>query len=351
MPSQSQGDTEKIVLPESLEEITDYFYRQGWTDGLPIIPPTEERIRKMLSGTKRPPDAQGLFLPPLMGEATPRKIAINAVMAGCLSEYLPILITAVEALAEPKYGLAHRQVTTHAGAPLLILNGPIVKELELNYGSGLFGPGWRANATLGRAIRLILINIGGAIPAMIDRSQHGHPGKYTFCIAEDEDSNPWEPLHAELGFPKEANTVTVVNTEAPHSITENILVDPTGILTTFASTMATLGGNNVYSQGTPVLVMGPEHARSIAKAGWSKKDVKTFLFEKARLPWGMVRGRGKSLGPFFPDWLNLQDDNEMVPIVNRPEDLIVIVAGGTGGKSMWLPTAGAHSLAVTKEIQ
>jgi len=345
-------EAEMIACADSLDAINDHFYEQGWTDGLPIVPPTPERVDALLTGMAwRDPDALVEVIPPAMGEATLRKIAVNAVMAGCKPEYLPVLVAAIEAVTEPAYGLAHRQTTTHAGAPLIIVNGPIVKRLGINYGNGVFGPGWRPNATIGRAMRLILINLGGAIPAEVDFCQHGHPGKYTFCVAEHEDANPWEPLHVERGFAADESAVTVVNTEAPHSMTENVRTDPIEIIETFAPTMATLGGNNLYSQGHPVLMLGPEHVGHIAAAGWTKDDVKMALFEYARQPWGLAKNRGKSNGPFFPKWVDRNDDASMVPIVGEPDDLIVIVGGGAGGKSMWCPTAGAQSLSVSKAVE
>jgi hypothetical protein len=336
---------------ESFDRVNDYFYERGWTDGLPIVPPTEERVRAMLAGTSRPdPEELIAVVPPKMGRATMRQIAVNAVMAGCRPEYLPVVVAALRAVSEPQYGLSHRQTTTHAGAPLIIVNGPITGRLKINCGRGLFGPGWRANATIGRALRLILVNVGGAGPA-VDASQTGHPGKYTYCIAEYEAASPWEPLHVERGFARDAGVVTVVNAEAPHSMTENIQTEPGEIMRTFASSMATLGVNNLYSQGHPVLVLGIEHARHIAGAGWSKQDIKRELFERARQPWGLVKNRGKSKGPRFPEFVDRSNDASLVPIVNEPEDLIVIVAGGAGGKSMFLPTAGAQSLSVSKRIE
>jgi hypothetical protein len=345
-------ETKMIEMPDSPEEIDAYFYAEGWTDGLPIVPPTAKRVRAMLAGMPwHSPDKVIATVPPANGSANLRNIAINAVMAGCLPSYLPVVVAAVQAVTEPTYGLAHRQTTTHAGAPLMIVNGPIIKKIGLNYGNGVFGPGWRANATIGRALRLILINLGGAIPGEVDFSQHGHPGKYTYCIAEHEDANPWEPLHVERSFGEDVSVVTVINAEAPHSMTENVQTDPIEIMRTFAQTMGTLGGNNVYSQGNPVLVLGPEHAQQIAAAGWKKRDIKIALFERARQPWGLVRDHGKSRGPLFPVWVDQKDDNASVPIVGAPEDLIVIVAGGAGGKSMWCPTAGAQSLSVSKLIE
>jgi len=339
-------------LPDSLDAVNDHFYQQGWTDGLPIVPPTPERVGKMLEGMpwRRADDVIGV-VPPAMGVARLDSIAVNAVMAGCRPDYLPVVVAALQAVLEPKYGLAHRQTTTHAGAPLMIVNGPIVQKLGFNYGNGVFGPGWRANATVGRALRLVLINIGGAVPAEVDFCQHAHPGKYTFCIAEHEKANPWEPLHVERGFDAQTSAVTVVNAEAPHSMTENVRTDPIEIMRTFADTMATLGGNNLYSQGHPVLVLGVEHASHIAAAGWKKLDVQKTLFEMARKPWGLARERGKSNGPFFPVWVDKNDPSSTVPIINEPRDLIVLVAGGAGGKSMWCPTAGAQSLSVSKLIE
>jgi hypothetical protein len=335
---------------EDVDAINDYFYERGWTDGLPIIPPTEERVQAMLAGMAwRRAEELIAIVPPRMGHATMRQIAVNAVMAGAKPEYLPVIVAALQAVSEPEYGLSHRQTTTHAGAPLVIVNGPIVERLRINSGRGLFGPGWRANATIGRALRLVLVNVGGAGPG-VDASQTGHPGKYTYCIAEYEAANPWEPLHVERGFARGQSVVTVVNTEAPHSMTENVQGDPDEIVTTFASSMATLGVNNLYSQGNPVLVLGIEHAQHIAAAGWSKRDLQTALFERARQPWGIMKNRGKSKGPRFPEWIDRNDDRSMVPILWKAEDLITLVGGGAGGKSMFLPTAGGQSLAVSKLI-
>jgi hypothetical protein len=335
----------------SYDAINEHFYAQGWTDGLPIVPPTEARVAAMLAGMPGSrADELISVVPPKMGRATLTQIAVNAVMAGCRPEYLRVVVAALQAVSEPAYGLAHRQTTTHAGAPLIIVNGPIVQALRINCGRGLFGPGWRANATIGRALRLVLVNIGGAGPD-VDASQTGHPGKYTYCIGEYEAANPWESLHEERGFRREQNVVTVVNTEAPHSMTENVQTDAREIMRTFASSMATLGVNNLYSQGHPVLVLGLEHVQHIHAAGWSKRDIKQALFEMARQPWGAMKNRGKSKGPRFPLFVDRSDDRSMVPIVNAAEDLILIVGGGAGGKSMFLPTAGGQSLSVSKIIQ
>ena len=335
----------------TLHELNEYFIGTGWTDGLPVIPPAPDLVDAMVKASGRDPDEVIAHLSPADGVATVRRIAANAVMAGCLPEYLPVLLAAIEAVADPSYGLSHRQITTHAGAPLIIVNGPIARTLGINGSTGLFGPGWRANSTIGRAMRLVLMNIGGAIPGVTDMSQTGHPGKFSFCIAENEDANPWEPLHVERGYEISQSTVTVVNAEAPHSVTDNVNTSAREILRTCASSFATLGTNNIYSQGEPILAIGPEHARYIFDEGWSKRDIKLYMYEAARLPWRLVEHRGKSYGPDFPKWLERPEAEDMVPIVSHPDELIVMVAGGAGGKSLAIHTAGKQSRAVTRLIQ
>ncbi len=340
-----------LPIAGSLDEVNAYFYERGWTDGLPIVPPTSERVENLLAGWRGEPDEEIAEVPPLMGVATVHAIAVNAVMAGCLPKYLPVVVAALSAITKPRYGLSHRQTTTHPATALIIVNGPIARRLKINSGSGLFGPGWRANATIGRALRLCLINLGGAVPGEVDRAQHAHPGKYTYCIAENEDANPWEPYHVERGFAPGESTVTLMCGESPHCITDNYNTDPHALLFGYADSMATLGGNNLSSQGEPVLVMAPEHAAYIARAGWSKADVKRYLFEKARKPWKHVGVRGKSKGPAFPVWVDRTDPDASVPILTHADALILIVGGGEGQKSMWIPTPGAQTLSVIEKIR
>ena len=189
------------------------------------------------------------------------------------------------------------------------------------------------------------------MPGEVDRAQHAHPGKYSYCIAENEDANPWEPYHVERGFQPEESTVTITCGEAPHCITDNYNTEPHALLFGYADSMATLGGNNLSSQGEPALVMAPEHAAYIARAGWSKADVKRYLFEKARKPWKHVGVRGKSKGPTFPVWVDRTDPEASVPVLTHADALILIVGGGEGQKSMWIPTPGAQTLSVTEKIR
>ncbi len=340
-----------LQINGSLDEVNAYFYERGWTDGLPVVPPTRERVEGLLTGWPGEPDEEIAEVPPLMGVATARAVAVNAVMAGCAPEYLPVVVAALSAVTKPRYGLSHRQTTTHPATALVIVNGPIAQRLKINCGSGLFGPGWRANATIGRALRLCLINLGGAVPGEVDRAQHAHPGKYTYCIAENEDANPWEPYHVERGFAPDESTVTLACGEAPHCITDNYNTEPHALLFGYADSMATLGGNNLSSQGEPVLVMAPEHAAYVARAGWSKSDVKRYLFEKARKPWKQVGVRGKSKGPTFPVWVDRTDPEASVPVLTHADALILIVGGGEGQKSMWIPTPGAQTLSVIEKIR
>ena len=216
----------EVHLDASADAIYEHFYAEGWTDGLPIIPPTADLVEEMLRYTDRDRHDVVADIVPRGGQATIEKIAINAVMTGCRPAYLPVVITAIEAMVEPPYNLYGRQTTTHPGAHLLIINGPVRQELEVNCLQNCFGQGWRANATIGRAVRLVCINIGGGVPAVTDMATHGHPGKYSYCIGEDEEGSPWSPLHVERGFERNVSTVTALCAEAPHNVNDMVSKTP-----------------------------------------------------------------------------------------------------------------------------
>jgi hypothetical protein len=227
---------------------------------------------------------------------------------------------------------------------LLIVNGPVADELGVNARYGAFGPGFRANATIGRAVRLILLNVGGAAPGVLDRSTQGQPSKYAFCIAENETESPWEPLHVERGFEPWMSTVTVVGAENPHNINDHVSDAADGILATIAGSMNDMGSNNAYLYGDPVLAFGPEHAAIVAADGHDKASVRRYVFAHARIPVDQWRQGGMAGVPdLFPD-----DPGR--PIVSRPDDLIVIVVGGFGRHSSWLPTFGASTRSVTRPV-
>ncbi len=340
-----QFKSERIEIPEDISDISRFFYEKGWSDGLPIIPPTEERVLSLLQGTKRKSDEVVAPIPPKWAEASVEKVAINSVMAGCFPEHLPIIIAAVEAMVEERFNLYGIQATTHPCGVLLIVNGPIRKRLGINCGYGAFGPGTLANAVIGRAVRLILINIGGAVPGKVDKSTLGQPGKFTSVIGENEEENPWEPLSVEKGFSPEQSTVTVIGAEGPHDVHDRSSTSATGILTTIAGTLACQGNNNMLWQlGEPVVVLCPEHARTIARDGFTKKDIKEFIFQRARLP-----KRAFSKEEQDQRYSNLPQD-ALISIARRPEDITVIVAGGLGKHSAVVPTFGITS-SVTNRIK
>ena len=336
------------------QDPAEVCYERGWTDGLPVVPPTEERILWMLGGTRRRADETVAWVPPRRGRATVERIAINAVMAGCRPEYMPVLIAAVEAMAEPAFNLNGIQVTTHGAGPLLIVNGPMARDLEINGGANVFGPGWRANATIGRAVRLILLNIGGAQPGLLDRATQGHPGKYTYCIAENEAASPWEPFHVSRGCRADESAVTVFAAEAPHSVTNHVSNDARGVLTSIADSLATLGSNNMFVMGEAAVVVGPEHAATVRKDGWTRRQVQEFLFQRARRRVADLTfhgAYGKIYNRNWPAWVNREDPDEMVPAVERAEDFLVLVAGGPAGRFSAVIPGWAHwTRAVTRVI-
>jgi hypothetical protein len=327
-------------LTGTIDEIGEVFYRRGWTDGLPVVPPTDDKIAAMLLRASRDPDSSVGTMPPAMKPVTLRKVAVNAVMAGCLPSYFPVVEAATMALMDEDCGLYSMLTATNALAPLTIVNGPIVGELDLNSRGNIFGPGWRANATIGRAIRLILLNLGGAAPGVMDMSTHGHPGKFTFCFAEAEDASPWEPLHVERGFEPTASTVTVVGAGAPQNVFPYGCRTGKEILDVIVGTVSGLGHNNVLFATGPVLVLGPEHAATLNRDGFTKQAVKAYLFEKARIPLRRFpHGLRRAIRERRARWFAETGDAAHIGVADRPEEILIVVAGGPGIHSQFLPTA------------
>ncbi len=323
---------------DSYPAINRLYQERGWTDGLPIVPPTEEAVAEFLRWGGRDPRNVVAVIPPRQGEATVERLAINAVMAGCRPEYFPVVVAAVEAMADPAFNLDSIQATTHPVAPLLVVNGPIAAEIGLNSGYNAFGQGAQANVTIGRAVRLVLMNVGGGLPGAGDRATQGSPAKIAYCVAENEAENPWEPLHVEAGLPADASAVTVFGCEGPHNIQDHYSNTGLGILRTVAGAMGQAGSNNLLGGGWPLLSLGPEHAATIARDGFTKRQVKEFLFEHARFP--LAR-----LGPEYQRYQTARRGavdaaDTMLPIVRAAEDISVIVVGGAGKHSAWHPTFG-----------
>ena len=314
----------------------EYYFEQGVTDGLPVVPPTEERMQLMLAATSQAADEVVALVPPNFGEASVEKIAVNAVMAGCKPAFLPVVIAGVRAMCDERANLHGVQGTTHTATPLFIINGPIRRQLDINCAAGVFGSGWRANATIGRALRLIMMNIGGAHPGEIDKSTMGHPGKYTYCIGEYEEQNPWNPLHVEHGYAPEQSTISVYCCDAPQCVSNHGSRTAGGILDTLGASMAVGWSDKTYLAGNYIVVLGPEHANSVAGDGMSKQDVKRYLYENVRRPLHeLLPGPDGSEGvnrERLPGWLNAADDFSLIPKVSSPDGIILVVAGGTAGR-------------------
>ena len=337
-------DSDRFEIENDYELIQSWFMDQGWGDGLPIVPPTPDRVERMLHGTILNPDHIVGEIPPNYGSATVERVAINAVMAGCLPEYLPVVLAAVEAINDPAFNLYGIQATTHSCAPLVIVNGPIRESLGMNSSSGAYGPGWRSNATIGRAVRLVLLNIGGGYPGIGDMSTQGAPSKYTYCVAENEEANPWLPLHVDRGFKQNDSTVTVLAGEPPHNINDHSGRSAEDILTLVAGAMAVTGANNAYTGGQTLLALGPEHANTINNDGLDKLAIAEWLSKRARVP--LERYTHDTLIERFggiPDG--------PVPMVSSSDDLIVMVLGGPGKHTSWVPTFGGTTRAVTRSIR
>lgn len=318
-------------VPDDALDAIDYCYAQGWTDGLPVIPPEASRVAAMLAFEGRPP-ATVLATHPATGfELTVHAAAVNAVMAGCLPEYFPVLVAAFEAMEREPFNFHGSTASTGGSAPLLIVSGPVVDEIGMNAGVNLFGPGNRANATIGRAVRLILLNVFRMAPGIADKSTQGNPGKYSFCIAERADKNPWPPLCEELDFPAGVSSVTVFAGAGFCNVENHGGNTPEAILDSIADAMANYGS---ISLGQSVVVLSPEHAAIVAGTGWSKSQVQSYLFEHAQRP---VEGMQR-VGKFVAREYKLQGKDAFHRGLN-PQDILVTVGGGdAGGHSAFIPS-------------
>jgi hypothetical protein len=346
----SAGSLESEVSVAREEDVFAEFVRRDWCDGLPIIAPTRERVDAMLAGA-RGDESLGLMAP-LWRDCTMEKLAVNAVMAGCEPLSFPVIVAAVQAMLDPAFNLYGVQATTHPVAPLVIVSGPRAHAVGLHSGAGLFGPGFRANATIGRAIRLILMNVGGGWPGRHDMATQGSPAKFSFAIAEREDVSPWEPLHVALGFRPDQSVVTVYGGEPPHNVNDHVSTTAAGILNNVSDVAATLGSNVGWylSQSQLLVVLGPEHAATVAADGFSRADVQRFVFEHARLPLGRLRLGGMWGMHDWPLWMRqATDDSVMLPQVPSAEDVFVMVAGGPGKHSAVVPNC-TFSRAVSRAI-
>ena len=321
--------TSTIIFKGNLEEVNRFFYRRGWTDGLPIMPPTEEAVAEMLTGTDLPPDHLLGELIPRLGKVTIEKIAVNAVMAGALPTYMPLLIAGVQILLDPASNFGAWGVSTGSWSPFWVINGPIRKDLHVNSSSGALSPGDIANATIGRALGLIIKNIGGARKGIEDMGTLGNPGKYSMVIAENEEANPWEPLHVENGFKRGDSTLTV-STPNTYIQTWPYASDDEGILRALIYTL--------IPRGAPFIMLPPQHAKTLASNGWTKKDIKAFIAEYGRteayrLPsyWGISSPTRRPGGrPGLYKGKVPMRETDSVSIIGDPNAIELLVAGGPG---------------------
>jgi len=304
------------TVSDPLEAI-EYCFQQGWTDGLPVVPPTPERVAALLDALGLPPETVVGALPELGLAITAEKLAVNAVLAGCRPEYLPLLAAAVRAVTAPAFGLSAALGRGGGGAPLLIVSGPPRQALGLNARAGLFGPGARANATIGRALNLLLHNLCSARPAPLAPA-FGHPGGFTYCIAEDEEGTRWAPLHVERGLPADTGAVTAVLAGAPQLVRTASVASPEAVLLPIADALAA----TAHWESAHVVVIGPQHRAVLERAGWSKADVRAFLAEHARRSLAALKQAGLRAGPVQPG------DAHRFPALLHETDLVVVAAGG-----------------------
>lgn len=351
-----------------IQEVLDFWEwfdlacQKGWTDGLVVAPPTEERVQAMIDYLGRDSQEVVGVVPPKDGIATIEQIAVNCAMAGCAPEHLPVVIAALEAMLEPEFNLHGVQCTTNPCAPLVIVNGPIVKALGFNAREGAFGGGSRANACVGRAIRLILWNLGGGLPGETDMSSQGQPAKYLFCVAENEEDSPWELLHVERGYRPEQSAVTVFACQSPDPLF--VPGDAERILRIIASTLPTTGINMFHAAGQFLLSFGAKPAQELARAGYSKADVKRWVWEHARYHLGWLRRSGVLVEgeahtyywghgeEGVPD-LHALPDETWLPMVRGPEMIHVAVIGGASQWWMGMSAGWGNygGYAVTKSVR
>ena len=346
MISRPSLSSAKVSLDDSPEAVYAHVMSQGWGDGLPVVPPTEERVWTFIQESGLASDHVVGVVGPAEGEATVEKIAINAVMAGCLPEYMAVIIATVEGVCEEQFNLGGVQTTTNSCGVGLIINGPIRRTLDVNCGRSCLGRGSRANATMGRALSLVLMNVGGAKPGDVDKATHGSPGKYTLCFGEDEESSPWEPLHVERGFSADESTVTVNSFNGTLNTLTITYLNIVDMLWVMARDLGQMGSNNLHlGKGEPGLLITPGHARLAAEGGMSKQDVKQYIYDNSGFPASELRPmvRSHRLEPVIVDGIVHQ--------TRRPEDVMLVVAGGPEPyHATFMPTFG-DSWAVTKPIR
>jgi hypothetical protein len=350
--SADAAEVEAVNRRDSTDDIDDQevFFARGWTDGLPVVMPTAEKVAALVAASGHDAADRIGPIPPRWRQATIEKIAVNAVLAGCRPEYFPVVLAAIDAALDNDCQLYGIQTATNTTAPLLIVNGPVINELDINARGNVFGQGARANATIGRALQLVLRNIGGDIPGETDMSTHGQAGKFGVCIAEAEDQSPWSPFHVDAGFAVGESTVTVIGASAPHNIFTYGCETGQNVLDHFIGATLGLGHNNILFPTGPMFVISPEHAATMARDGIGKREIQNAVFECARIPLSRFCKRSiAGLHHRRARWFSEVGDPDHIGVADRPEDVHIIVAGGAGIHSLFVPTAFSYR-PVTRRI-
>ncbi|MCW5575164.1 MAG: hypothetical protein KIT13_03620 [Burkholderiales bacterium] len=311
----------------------EFFLEKQWSDGLPVVTPTEARVQQMLTATSRDPEELIGNIPPAMEPATVRTVAIHAVMAGCKPEYLPVVLGGITLMLREEFNMNGVQGTMHGVAPLMIVNGPYAQKIGLHGGNGCFGPSFRANATIGRAIRLMMLNLGGGIAGIASATIFATPLRYTACITENTERSPWETLACAKGYAATDNVITCAMVESPRLCFDDVSQEPQRLLNGIADSMVAMGSWNMHAQSDMVVAMGPQHATICANAGMRRAEVHAKLCELAgRRVRDLKNGgnwrRERALG--FPIRVDPDDDDFFIPAIKDPKDLQLIVAGGWG---------------------
>jgi len=330
---------------DSFDELEDMFER-GWSDGLPVVPPSADRVAAMLAN--RDPDRSLGAVPPALGEATFERVAACAVLAGCKPAYFPVVLAAVEAMLDPAFNLHGQAVTTSPPGQIVIVNGPVRRALGLNSGMGALGPGCRPNLTIGRAVRLVVQLTGGGVAGGLDRATLGHHGKITFCLAENEEASPWQPLSVERGFPAGTSTVTLVAGDAPLSVSDHRSKTPRELAATIGWAAAATWSPFWWPlDATSLFILGGEHVQLFAEAGWSKADVRNAIYEQVRRPARELRH-----GETTP-LVQTADPETLIPKWDDPERIAIVVAGGEAGRfsAVCGPSLGMGANTITREVQ
>jgi hypothetical protein len=318
----------RLVELGGAEDESEAMYARGWSDGLPLVPPTPARVARMCAGTSRDPAEVVAVVPPDLVECTVEKVAINAVMAGCLPDYLPVVLTALEAACTDAFNMHGLLATTWLSGPLVVVNGPVTRTIGMNSGVNALGQGNRANATIGRALQLVIRNVGGGRPGEVDRATFGNPGKYTFCFAEDEAGSPWESLAVERGLPEGASAVTLFAAEGVRGVVDQLSREPESLARSYAACLRTVAHPKNIFVWDAMLIVSPEHGRVFRDAGWTKSRLRQELDALLQLPADeIVRGAG-GIAEGMPEAL-CQPGTALPKF--RPGGLLITHAGGSAG--------------------